>query len=384
MHKFLNSVHVGRSRLHAALFALSSVMLLLGQTDRSLAENLQLKLIQLPPGFDIETFANDVPNARAMTLGTAGTLFVGSRSAGNVYALIDRNRDMRSDELYVIAEGLQAPSGVAFKDGALYVSAVDRIFRFDNIESHLENPPEPVTVTDMLPSDRHHGWKFIDFGPDEMLYIPVGAPCNVCIRPDPYAGILRIDPKGSTMEMFARGIRNSVGFAWHPETEQLWFTDNGRDNLGDNVPPGELNHAHQAGLHFGFPHCHGNDIADPRYGEGVDCSDFEAPVQLLGPHVAPLGITFYDGSMFPKEYINQVFIAEHGSWNRSTKIGYRITLVRLDQTGQAVSYETFAEGWLQGQHAWGRPADVLVAPDGSLLVSDDTANAIYRISYRDR
>ena len=203
MHKFLSSVHVGRSHLHAALFALSSVMFLLGQTDKSLAENLQLKLIQLPPGFDIETFANDVPNARAMTLGTAGTLFVGSRSAGNVYALIDRNRDMRSDELYVIAEGLQAPSGVAFKDGALYVSAVDRIFRFDNIESHLENPPEPVTVTDMLPSDRHHGWKFIDFGPDEMLYVPVGAPCNVCIRPDPYAGILRIDPKGSTMEMFA-------------------------------------------------------------------------------------------------------------------------------------------------------------------------------------
>ena len=383
MHKFLTSVPMGCSRLCVAFFALTNVVLLLGQTDQSLADNLQLKLIQLPPGFEIDTLASGVSNARAMTLGTAGTLFVGSRSAGNVYALIDRNGDMRSDELYVIADGLQAPSGVAFRDGALYVSAVDRILRFDDIESRLENPPEPVIVTDMLPNDRHHGWKFIDFGPDDMLYVPVGAPCNVCIRPDPYAGILRIDPKGSTMEMFARGIRNSVGFAWHPETEQLWFTDNGRDNLGDNVPPGELNRAHRAGLHFGFPHCHGYDIADPRYGEGVDCSNFETPAQLLGPHVAPLGITFYDGDMFPKEYVNQVFIAEHGSWNRSTKIGYRVTLVRLDQTGQAVSYETFAEGWLQGQHAWGRPADVLVARDGSLLISDDTANAIYRISYPD-
>lgn len=383
MHKFLTGVAGGHPRLCAIHVALTYAVLLLGQADQSLAENLQLNLIKLPPGFEIATFASDVSNARAMTLGTAGTLFVGSRSAGNVYALVDRDRDMRSDELYVIANGLQAPSGVAFRDGALYVSAVDTILRFDDIESRLENPPEPVTVTDMLPSDRHHGWKFIDFGPDDMLYVPVGAPCNVCVRPDPYAGILRINLDGPIIEMFARGVRNSVGFAWHPETEELWFSDNGRDNLGDNTPPGELNHAHRAGLHFGFPHCHGNDIADPRYGEGVDCSDFEAPAQLLGPHVAPLGITFYDGEMFPQEYINQVFIAEHGSWNRSTKIGYRITVVRLDQTGQAVSYDTFAEGWLQGQRAWGRPADVLVAGDGSLLISDDTANAIYRISYRD-
>ncbi|HIC70739.1 MAG TPA: sorbosone dehydrogenase family protein, partial [Alphaproteobacteria bacterium] len=346
--------------------------------------DLPLELIQLPSGFEIETYASGVSNARAMTLGNNGTLFVGSRSAGNVYALVDQNRDMRSDKIYVVAEGLHAPSGVTFKDDALYVSAVDRILRYDKIESQLENPPLPVTVTDKLPSDRHHGSKFIDFGPDEMLYVSVGAPCNVCLRSDPYAGILRINPNGTIIETFARGIRNSVGFAWHPETRELWFTDNGRDNLGENVPPGELNRAYQAGLHFGFPHCHGGDIPDPRFGKGVDCSNFEPPVQRLGPHVAPLGVTFYDGNMFPEEYVNQIFIAEHGSWNRSKKIGYRVSLVRLDKTGQAVSYEPFAEGWLQGQRAWGRPVDVLVAGDGSLLVSDDTANVIYRISYRDR
>lgn len=366
-----------------AFAAAVAATLLLEQVQPCTAEDLPLDLIQLPPGFQIEIYASGVANARAMTLGNKGSLFVGSRSAGNVYALVDQNQDMLSDKIYVVAEGLHLPSGVAFKDDALYVSAVDRILRYDNIESQLENPPAPVTVTNKLPSNRHHGWKFIDFGPDEMLYVPVGAPCNVCLPSDPYGGILRIDPNRPVIEMFARGIRNSVGFAWHPETGELWFTDNGRDNLGDNLPPGELNRAYKQGLHFGFPHCHGGDIPDPRFGKGVDCSNFEAPVQRLGPHVAPLGITFYDGDMFPEEYINQVFIAEHGSWNRTKKIGYRVSLVRLDKTGQAISYEPFAEGWLQGQRAWGRPADVLVAEDGSLLVSDDTANVIYRITYRE-
>ena len=367
-----------------AFAAAVAATLLLEQVQPCTAEDLPLDLIQLPPGFQIEIYASGVANARAMTLGNKGSLFVGSRSAGNVYALVDQNQDMLSDKIYVVAEGLHAPSGVAFKDDALYVSAVDRILRYDKIESQLENPPAPVTVTNKLPSNRHHGWKFIDFGPDEMLYVPVGAPCNVCLPSDPYGGILRIDPNRPVIEMFARGIRNSVGFAWHPETGELWFTDNGRDNLGDNLPPGELNRAYKQGLHFGFPHCHGGDIPDPRFGKGVDCSNFEAPVQRLGPHVAPLGITFYDGDMFPEEYINQVFIAEHGSWNRTKKIGYRVSLVRLDKTGQAISYEPFAEGWLQGQRAWGRPADVLVAEDGSLLVSDDFANVIYRITYRER
>ena len=365
-----------------AFAAAVAATLLLEQVQPCTAEDLPLDLIQLPPGFQIEIYASGVANARAMTLGNKGSLFVGSRSAGNVYALVDQNQDMLSDKIYVVAERLHAPSGVAFKDDALYVSADDRILRYDKIESQLENPPAPVTVTNKLPNNRHHGWKFIDFGPDEMLYIPVGAPCNVCLPSDPYGGILRIDPNRPVIEMFARGIRNSVGFAWHPETGELWCTDNGRDNLGDNLPPGELNRAYKQGLHFGFPHCHGGDIPDPRFGKGVDCSNFEAPVQRLGPHVAPLGITFYDGDMFPEEYINQVFIAEHGSWNRTKKIGYRVSLVRLDKTGQAISYEPFAEGWLQGQRAWGRPADVLVAEDGSLLVSDDFANVIYRITYR--
>ena len=366
-----------------AFAAAVAATLLLEQVQPCTAEDLPLDLIQLPPGFQIEIYASGVANARAMTLGNKGSLFVGSRSAGNVYALVDQNQDMLSDKIYVVAEGLHLPSGVAFKDDALYVSAVDRILRYDKIESQLENPPAPVTVTNKLPNNRHHGWKFIDFGPDEMLYVPVGAPCNVCLPSDPYGGILRIDPNRPVIEMFARGIRNSVGFAWHPETGELWFTDNGRDNLGDNLPPGELNRAYKQGLHFGFPHCHGGDIPDPRFGKGVDCSNFEAPVQRLGPHVAPLGITFYDGDMFPEKYINQVFIAEHGSWNRTKKIGYRVSLVRLDKTGQAISYEPFAEGWLQGQRAWGRPADVLVAEDGSLLVSDDFANVIYRITYRE-
>ena len=306
-----------------AFAAAVAATLLLEQVQPCTAEDLPLDLIQLPPGFQIEIYASGVANARAMTFGNKGSLFVGSRSAGNVYALVDQNQDMLSDKIYVVAEGLHLPSGVAFKDDALYVSAVDRILRYDNIESQLENPPAPVTVTNKLPNNRHHGWKFIDFGPDEMLYVPVGAPCNVCLPSDPYGGILRIDPNRPVIEMFARGIRNSVGFAWHPETEELWFTDNGRDNLGDNLPPGELNRAYKRGLHFGFPYCHGGDIPDPRFGKGVDCSNFEAPVQRLGPHVAPLGITFYDGDMFPEEYINQVFIAEHGSWNSTKKIGYR-------------------------------------------------------------
>ena len=379
MHETPQKTFVQRARLKLSL----AIVLLVTPTQTSIASVLPLELIQLPPGFSIQIFATGVPNARAMALGDHDTLFVGSRSAGNVYALIDLDQDMRSDRLYIVAKGLHAPSGVAFYDDALYVSAVDRILRYDNIESLLEGPPTPITVTSALPKERHHGWKFIDFGPDGMLYVPVGAPCNVCLRPDPYAGILRMNPDGSAMEVFARGIRNSVGFAWHPDTKELWFTDNGRDNLGDNIPPGELNRAYRKGLHFGFPHCHGVEIRDPRYGKGVDCSNFEPPVQSLGPHVAPLGMAFYDGEMFPEEYVNQVFIAEHGSWNRSKKIGYRVSLVRLNEAGEAISYQPFAEGWLQGQRAWGRPADVLVARDGSLLVSDDTGNAIYRITYRD-
>jgi len=343
------------------------------------SQPLPLEKIKLPKGFSIEVVAR-VENARGMALGDQGTLFVGSMRTGKVYAV--RFASATPVQVFTVASDLQLPAGVAFRDGALYVSAVDRIVRLDDIENRIANPPAPVVVTNRFPTETHHGWKFIAFGPDGKLYVPVGAPCNIC-EPDPdrYANIMRMNRDGSGLEVFARGVRNSVGFDWDPHNGELWFTDNGRDMLGDDVPPDELNHATKAGMHFGYPYCHAGTIADPEYGGKHPCREFTQPAQTLGPHVASLGMRFYTGSQFPREYRNQVFIAEHGSWNRSSKIGYRITLVRIDN-GKAVAYEPFATGWLQGEQAWGRPADVLVARDGSLLVSDDTAGAIYRISYR--
>jgi glucose/arabinose dehydrogenase len=356
-----------------------------------------LPLIKLPEGFSIDVYAAGVGNARQMALGDKGTLFVGSRTAGNVYAVVDKDGDHKADQVLTIASGLTSPSGLAFKDGALYVAEISRIIRYDGIESRLDNPPAPVVVNDSLPTDRHHGWKFIAFGPDGLLYVPVGAPCNVCDRSDDsrYASILRMKPDGSGVEVFASGIRNTVGFDWHPVTKELWFTDNGRDNMGDDVPPDELNRAPRQGMHFGFPFCHGNDIPDPEFGEKRKCGEFEPPAQNLGPHVAAIGMRFYTGKMFPAEYHNQILIAEHGSWNRSSPLGYRITLAKLDGASKVTSYATFAEGWLRGARpssrpgttlgdAWGRPADVLVMPDGSLLVSEDSPGAIYRVSYTKR
>ena len=344
---------------------------------------LPLDRIRLPQGFVIETVAR-VPNARAMTWGSEGTLFVGSASAGSVYAVtLPRAGTQDAARVRIIASNLRDPAGVAFRNGALYVSAISRILRFDDIEKRLDSPPQPIVVTDALPSDGHHGRKFIAFGPDGMLYVPVGAPCNIC-QPDPekYTIITRMNADGSSREIVARGVRNTVGFDWHPQTKELWFTDNGRDLLGDDMPPDELNNVTRAGQSFGYPFCHGGTIADPEFGRVKPCSEFVPPAQNLGPHVAALGMRFYTGTQFPAAYRNQIFIAEHGSWNRSQKIGYRVSIVRLDATGKAIAYEPFAEGWLDGQQAWGRPADVLVAPDGSLLVSDDSAGAIYRIRYR--
>ncbi len=344
---------------------------------------LPVETIKLPPGFTIEVVAR-VANARAMTLSPDGTLFVGSTSAGQVYAVSVPARGTQGDAVVrVVASGLSQPAGVAFRDGALYVSAIDRILRFDDIERRLGDPPKPVVVTDKLPGERHHGLRYIAFGPDGKLYVNVGAPCNIC-EPDRdrYAVIRRMNPDGSGAEVYAKGERNSVGFDWDPRTRDLWFTTNGRDWLGDDSPPDTLNHAPKPGLDFGFPYCHAGTIPDPEFGKKRACSEFAQPAQRLGPHVAPLGMRFYTGTQFPAAYRNQIFIAEHGSWNRSHKIGYRITLVKLDEKGEAVSYEPFATGWLQGEEAWGRPADVEVAPDGSLLVSDDSAGAIYRIRYR--
>lgn len=349
------------------------------------AAELPVERIKLPPGFAIEVWAR-VDNARQMTLGRhdgrGGTLFVGSMAAGKVHA-VSFDGEYRVRRVTTIASKLRMPVGVAYRDGSLYVSAVSRILRYDAIDQSIEHPPAPVIVTDSLPTDAHHGWKFIAFGPDGKLYVPVGAPCNVC-DPDSsrYAHILRMNADGGGREVFAFGIRNSVGFDWHPQTKELWFTDNGRDNLGNDLPPDELNRAPRAGMHFGFPYCHGGEHPDPEFGDSRHrCDDFVAPVQKLGPHVASLGLRFYTGSMFPPQYRGQILIAEHGSWNRSRKIGYRVSLVRL-QDGRAQAYETFASGWLEGEAAWGRPVDVLVLPDGSLLVSDDHAGAIYRITYR--
>ena len=346
------------------------------------AQSPTLDQIKLPPGFSIELVAR-VPSARAMTWGDRGTLFVGS-SAGNVYALTFAAPNAGGQaSVHTIASGLRDPGGVAFHNGALFVSAVSRVLRFDDIEHRVQSPAEPVVVTDKLPSDGHHGRKFIAFGPDGKLYVNVGAPCNIC-EPDPerYAHIERMNADGSGRETVARGVRNSVGFDWDPRTKELWFTDNGRDMLGDDVPPDELNHVTKVPQHFGYPYCHGGDISDPEFGKQHPCSEFVPPARKLGPHVASLGMRFYTGTQFPTAFRNQIFIAEHGSWNRSQKIGYRVTLVRLDAAGKAVAYEPFAEGWLQGDRVWGRPADVSVAPDGSLFVSDDTAGAIYRIRYR--
>ena len=346
------------------------------------AQPLPVDRIKLPPGFTIEVVAR-VPNARAMTFGKDGTLFVGSAGAGKVHAVTFPQGGGEA-RVRTIASGLRDPAGVAYRDGALYVSATSRILRFDDIEKHLDAPPAPIVVTDAYPTDGHHGRKFIAFGPDGKLYVPVGVPCNICEpETDRYGIVTRIDSSGGGREIVARGVRNTVGFDWHPVTKELWFTDNGRDMMGDDLPPDELNRVAKPGAHFGYPYCHGGTVADPEFGARRPCSEFVAPVQNLGPHVAALGMRFYTGTQFPPAYRNQVFIAEHGSWNRSTKIGYRVSLVRLDANGRAIEYKPFAEGWLgdNGQ-VWGRPADVVVAPDGSLLVSDDSAGAIYRISYR--
>jgi glucose/arabinose dehydrogenase len=339
--------------------------------------------IKLPQGFKIELYASDIPNARSMALSSSGILFVGTRNAGKVYALLDNNKDYKVDEVFTVASGLDMPNGVALKDGDLYVAEVSRIIKFPDIESNFKNNPAYTVIRDDFPKDRSHGWKFIKFGPDGKLYVPVGAPCNICLRKDDprYASITRMNADGSNFEIFASGIRNTVGFDWHPVTKELWFTDNGRDMLGDNIPPDELNSAPTLGLHFGYPFLHGKNILDPEFGTQADTSQLTKPVQELGPHVAALGMEFYTGDMFPPEYNNQIFIAEHGSWNRSQKIGYRITLVKLNGN-KAISYEPFAEGWLKGDNVSGRPVDVEVMPDGSMLVSDDYADCIYRITYK--
>lgn len=364
-----------RSNLRSAGLA---GMLLGGACVSSAHAAPPLAQLRVPAGFHVAVFSDSVPDARELAVGPKGTVFVGSNK-GKVFALPDANHDGRADKVIVIASGLDRPSGVAMHGGDLYVSAVNRILRFPAIEDHLADPPQPQVVTDKLPDQTHAGGRFIAFGPDGKLYVPLGAPCNVCEKPG-FGKLIRMNADGSAMQDVASGIRNTVGFDWQPRTHTLWFTDNGRDLLGDNEPADELNRVDRLGENFGFPYCFGGDVLDPGFGRGHACSDYAAPALKLGAHVAPLGMRFYTGTMFPQPDRGAIFIAEHGSWNRSSKSGYRVMLVHVN--GSRVSdQQPFLTGFLDGQRTLGRPVDVQPLQDGSLLVSDDDNGAIYRISY---
>ena len=337
--------------------------------------------LQVPPGFHVSIYSDQVPNAREITLGTRETVFVGSMREGKVYALTGRDANGRARHVYVIAKDLEMPVGVAFHDGALYVSAVGKILKYPDIEAHLGDPPNPVVVTDKLPSKAHHGWRFIAFSPDGKLYVPIGAPCNICEPGPEFAKIIRMNPDGSDWQTVATGIRNTVGFDWQPGTHTLWFTNNGRDLMGDNVPDDTLNRVDKPGENFGFPYCHAGTVPDPEFGKGHSCDQFAQPALRLGAHVASLGMRFYVGQMFPTSYRGAIFIAEHGSWNRSSKSGYRVVVVHVGKDGKVTGSKPFLTGFLDGQKTLGRPADVQPLRDGSLLVSDDENGVIYRVTY---
>lgn len=365
----------------AVVAVLAAITFLLLQAGPTGGGETPLDAIRLPPGFTIDYYAERVPGARSLASGPDGIVFVGTRGEGKVYALVDSDHDQAADRVITLAEGLLLPNGVACRNGSLYVAEVNRVLRYDDIAGRLDDPPDPVVVSEAFPATAVHGWKFIAFGPDGKLYVPVGAPCNACVPPSPgYAAINRMNPDGSGLELYATGVRNTVGFDWDPLTGDLWFTDNGRDFLGEDLPPDELNIAPVPGLDFGFPYCYGENVPDPGLNPGGSCAGYVPAALPLPAHVASLGMRFYTGDMFPDDYKNQVFIAEHGSWNRVVPTGYRVSLVSRGN-GTPASYGIFAEGWLQGRSAWGRPVDVLVMPDGALLVSDDLAGAVYRIAY---
>ncbi len=372
-----------RKRFLISVILLAAIIPIVGFTPKPTSAQGDLSTIRLPEGFTIDIFADIIRGARSLTLSENGTLFVGTRNVGSVYAIPNAATSTRAERVFTIASGLNAPNGVAMRDGSLYVAEVSRILRYDNIEDNLAAPPQPVVVIDTLPREGHHGWKFMAFGPDDKLYFNVGAPCNVCEVEGLFATISRINPDGTGLEVYAEGVRNSVGFDWHPVTNEMWITNNGRDWMGNDSPPDTIHYAPEPGLHFGFPYCHGGTIPDPDFGDRRSCDEFDPPARNVTPHGAVLGARFYTGDMFPDVYTHQLFVAEHGSWNRQPPIGYRVMLATLDETGTRVTdYVPFAEGWLptNGQ-AWGRPVDVEVMPDGALLVSDDAANVIYRISY---
>jgi glucose/arabinose dehydrogenase len=342
------------------------------------ADKLPTAKLKVPPGFNIEVYASGMANARSLALGDKGTVFVGSRLVDKVYAIV--NKDGRRS-VKVLASGLYRPNGVAFLDGTLYIAELSQISKIEKVEDVIDNPPKPVMIYDKLPKDEAHGWKFIAIGPDKKLYVPVGQPGNNVLHDDAHGQIRRINLDGSGAEVVALGVRNSVGFDWNPETKQLYFTDNGRDWMSEDVPQDELNRVTKVGQDFGAPFCYQGNIPDPEFGWGHSCSDYVAPVGLMGPHVAALGMRFYTGSMFPKSYRNAIIIARHGSWNRSKKAGGDVVVARLNRDGTVNSIEPLVIGFLEDNHYVGRPVDVLQLKDGSLLVSDDWNGAVYRITY---
>ena len=350
-------------------------------TEQAQAAGPDISSLSLPPGFKIEVVSDDVPNARQMALSDTGVLYVGSRRAGNLYAVTGAfSTDTSEVKVQTIASDLVMPSGLVWHKGSLYVGALNRVLRYDDIDNKLASPPEPVVIANNLPDKKHHGWKYLNMGPDDALYVPVGAPCNICKSKDPrFASILRMDPATGETSIYAEGIRNTVGMAWHPERGELYFTDNGRDMLGDDVPQEEVNRVTSPGRHYGYPYIHAGTISDPEFGKDHKPSEFEPPLLKIQAHSAALGIDFYTGKSFPQRYQNALFIAEHGSWNRTKKVGYRVSV--MFETDEGPQYAPFITGWLDGQASWGRPNDVLATPDGNLLISDDQTGTIYRVSY---
>ena len=355
-----------------------SLLLLVPCFARS--QDLPLEALRLPPGFQISVFA-ELTNPRQLALSESGIVYAGSFRAGNLYGVIDANSDGSADKVVTIDHDLTLPTGIAIQDGDLYVGAVDKLLVYQNIDQTFESSPEPFVLYDELPEETHHGWKYLGFSPEDHLFFNVGAPCNVCEKQNPwFATIMSLDLDREPLkpEIFASGVRNTVGFSWHPGTGELWFTDNGRDLLGDDTPSCELNRAPKAGLHFGFPYIHASSVIDPEFGAPV--FPVEPPVVELGPHVAPLAMKFYTGTMFPERYRGEIFIAEHGSWNRTPEAGhtgYNITMVNPETGATTI----LIDGWLKNNVAWGRPTDILEMPDGSLLIADDHANVIYRLTY---
>jgi len=362
-----------------AFMVLTATSTIAQQPSVAAAEDkLPTAQLKLPQGFRIETYIHGVPDARSLRLGDKGTVFVGNREGDKVYAVVSQGSKR---ETKVIASGLDRPNGLAFKDGTLYIAEGTKISKLEKIEDSLDNPPKPVVIYSDFPDHRAHGWKFMTIGPDNKLYVTVGAPCNVCEPPAGNAQIRRLNTDGSGAEPYALGVRNSIGFDFHPVSKELYFTDNGRDFISDDLPNDELNRATKIGQHFGFPYCHQGDLPDVELGWGHTCSEFVPPAAKLGPHSAPLGMRFYTGTMFPPKYRGGIFIARHGSWNRSEKIGGDVIFVTLNRDGSVKSSEPFLTGFLRDNAYLGRPVDLQVMKDGSLLVSDDYAGAVYQISY---